>query len=518
MKEEENIPSLLLLIQGLNSSEKSYYKKMSKRHADRNTALHLKLFKLIDESKIYDDEQLCRTLKISKIHFSGLKMYLYKDILDSLIFEKRNQTLDTQLHFMQQQIGFLLQKKLLTLAQKICTKAIELVTQYEKFDLLISFYNQQAQIQEFKDYKQYKSSNDRIFFNLQTAIEFQHLLAQNRLLYNKIKAQTQYSWLRIGTEEISEIRKLKEILETIKPVTNMQPRISLFYYNTLALCEYMMHENEACTTSCLQVFSLWNKFPFLIDEDPLLFLNSFNTSCYNNFLSKDINGSQATLEGYSKLMDPHLKKDFYRKYFEIIQFNTELKIYHKAAKYEQVKLLVENKGKEILINTAELMSSPNRLSLMCSICISYFVLEKWNDAEELILTVKELNRHINREDVLYFSSVFYLLILYEKQEWYRLDYALEAAYHYLYTRKQFRPFERKLILFLKKFFATSAKEKTALLIKEFLEQLDKENALDKQLNFHYFNYYGWLESKLLGMKYTDYNRQKIAEIQNVTNL
>ncbi|HEY5392915.1 MAG TPA: hypothetical protein VIJ57_12405 [Hanamia sp.] len=511
MKVEENIPSLLLLIQGLNSTEKSYYKKMSKRHADRNTALHLKLFKLIDEKKIDDEEQLCKTLKISKIHFSGLKKYLYKDILDTMVFEKRNTTIDTELHFLQEQIQILSRKRLFSLAQKLCKSGIELAKEYEKYPSLILFYHLQAQVLEFKNYKEYQCNSGIIFDRIEMAINYQNTLSQNKFLFNKIRAQTQYSWLRIGTDEIAEISKLKTAVKKIKPELDFQSLTALYYFNSLSLCEYMMHENEACTASCLQVLNLWNKFPFLIDEHPLLFLSSFNTSCYNNFLSKDINGSQANLDSYSKLMNAHLKKDYYRKHFEILQFNTELKIYHKAAKYDQVKWLVENKGKEILFNTGELMSSPNRLSLMCSICISYFVLEKWNDAEELILTVKELNRHINREDILYFSSVFYLLILYEKQEWYRLEYAIEAAYHYLYTRKKFRPFERKLILFLKKLFATSSKDKSALLIKEFLEQLDKENAPDKHLNFHYFNYYGWLESKLLGMKYIDYNQQKLAK-------
>ena len=517
MKGEENIPSLLLLIQGLNSTEKSYYKKMSKRHADQNTALHLKLFKLIDEKKIDDEEVLCKTLKISKIHFSGLKKYLYKDILDTMVFEKRNTTIDTELHFLQEQIKILSQKRLFSLAQKLCKSGLELAQKYEKYPSLILFYHLQAIVLEFKDYKQFQLNNDVIFERIQIAINYQNVLSQNKFFYSKIKAQTQYSWLRIGTHEIAEIGKLKAAINEIKPELKFQPLTSLYYFNSLALCEYMMHENEACNTSCLRVFNLWNTFPFLIDEYPLLFLNSFNTSCYNNFLSKDINGSRANLDSYSKLMEAHLKKDFYRKHFEILQFNTELKIYHKAAKYDQVRLLVEKKGKEILFNTGELMSSPNRLSLMCSICISYFVLEKWNDAEELILTVKELNRHINREDILYFSSVFYLLILYEKQEWYRLEYAIEAAYHYLYTRKKFRPFERKLILFLKKLFATSSKDKSALLIKEFLEHLDKEDALDNQINFHYFNYYGWLESKLLAIKYIDYNQQKLSKTQERNN-
>ena len=51
-----------------------------------------------------------------------------------------------------------------------------------------------------------------------------------------------------------------------------------------------------------------------------------------------------------------------------------------------------------------------------------------------------------------------------------------------------------------------------LLIKQFLEQLDKENPADKQLYCHYFNYYGWLESKLMGIGYIDYNRQKATVI------
>jgi hypothetical protein len=505
---EENIPSLFLLVQRLNSSEKSYYKKMSKRHADHNTSLHLRLFKLVDENKIYDEEQLCRDLKISKIHFSGLKQYLYKDILDSLVFEKRNTTINTQLFFLQEQIRILKQKKLLALAEKLCKKAIALSEKYEKHEELIVIYNLYLEVLEYKDYKQYQSNSEEIFDKINAAILNRQLLNQNTLIYNRVKAQTQYSWLRIGSEEISEISDLKERLNSLKPKGNYHPLTSLYYYNSLALCEYMLHENYSCTNTCSALFQLWNQFPFLISENPLLFFNSLNTTCYNNFLCQPLFDQKQNLDAYSKLMEAHVKNDFYRKHFDIIEFNTQLKIYHKAAQYDQVKMLIDKSTKRILINTVELVASPNRLSLMCSICISYFVLEQWDDAEELLTAVKELNRTVNREDILYFSSVFYLLILYEKQEWYQLDYAIEAAYHYLYTRKKFRPFERKLILFLKKLFATPKNEMN-ILIKQFLEQLDKENALEKQLNFHYFNYYGWLESKLVGMRYMDYNRKQV---------
>ena len=89
--QDERSPSdIFLLIKGLTQSEKAYYKKMAKRHADQNTALHLQLFKLIERSELQDDCQLCESLKIeNKIHFSGIKSYLYKDVLDTLVFQKR---------------------------------------------------------------------------------------------------------------------------------------------------------------------------------------------------------------------------------------------------------------------------------------------------------------------------------------------------------------------------------------------------------------------------------------------
>ncbi|HSV09817.1 MAG TPA: hypothetical protein VLI68_03545, partial [Hanamia sp.] len=59
-KKEPFNSDVFMLVKGLSSSEKSYYKKMGKRHADQNGALHLKLFKLIDETANFDDNLLCQ--------------------------------------------------------------------------------------------------------------------------------------------------------------------------------------------------------------------------------------------------------------------------------------------------------------------------------------------------------------------------------------------------------------------------------------------------------------------------
>jgi hypothetical protein len=513
LEEEENSPDIFQLVRGLSSSEKSYYKKMSKRHANQNDALHLKLFKLIDEGDLWDENELCKRLEIeNRIHFSGLKTYLYKDILDTLVFQKRNKTIDTRLYFIQDQIRALHEKNLLSLAQKLCRKGIALATQYGKYHFLILLLHLENRVLEYKNYKQFKSTTDAVFSNLQAAIKFHQTFVDNRFLYEKVRRLTYRSWLPITEEELAEIIKTKTLLSKVKPPNTEQPLTSLFYLNTLALCEYMLHENNLCTYTCRKIYNLWNASPHLINEYPFLFLNSVNTTCYNDFLSKDIQNVQRNITAYRQMVKVYLKNETYRKHFEVINFNTELKVCLKTAQFDQVKNLIDHKSAVIFSYSSQILPPADRLSILSSVCIAYFVLQQWDDAERLLLLIKELNRNINREDILYFSLLFYLVILYEMAEWYRLDSALEAAYHLLYDRKKLRPFERELMLFLGHLATRRSKSNPNKLIKYFLKRLEKyKDDPDKNLYFLYFNYYGWLESKIMKLRYMDYISLKISE-------
>lgn len=510
-KEDGNTDDLFLLIKGLTSSEKSYIKKMSKRHAAQNESLHLKLFKLINENEIADENQLCTALQIeNKVHFSILKNYLHKDILDTLVFQRRNNSVDIELHFMEYQIRILHEKRLLQLAGKLCKKAIALARKYEKYHFLILLIQLENQVLEYKDYKQYKA--DTYFQNLRLAINSQHQLAENKFLYEKVRRLTYRTWLPITEEELSEINKIKLLLDTPELSNNEQPVVSLFYLNSLALCQYMLHEHTSCLETCRKIYNLWKTSPHLINEYSLLFLNSVNTSCYNHFLLQNIQNVRENLMAYRKMVEAYLKNGNCGKYFEVISFNTDLKIYLKTAQFDQLGELIKSKSAVVLSYSSNVLPPADHLSILCSVSIAYFVLEQWEDAERLMLIIKEQNRNINREDILYFSLVFYLIILYEQKEWYRLDIALEAAYHFLYSRGKLRPFERELMLFLGHLSSAGVKYNPSELIKRFLEDLEKyKDDQDKKLYFLYFNYYGWLESKVMNVRYMDYIQSKIRQ-------
>jgi hypothetical protein len=510
--QDERSPSdIFLLIKGLTQSEKAYYKKMAKRHADQNTALHMQLFKLIERSELQDDCQLCESLKLeNKIHFSGIKSYLYKDVLDTLVFQKRNNCVDTELYFMMEQINSLQEKNLVDLAQKVCKKAIALAEKFQKYHYRILLIHLQNRILEFKDYKQFNDTSRSIFSKLQQAVFLQKIYTENRFLYERARSLTYRTWLPITPEELVEIGKVKVLLEGLKPTDDKQPLILLFYLNTLALCRYMFHETNLCIATCVEMAEMWKAHPHLINEYPLLFLNSVNTTCYNNFLCKNITKARDDIDAYAQLVKKHLIRESYRKHFEIILFNTVLKIHLKSAEFCLLEQLLDENLATVVSRLLPVLSSPEQLSVKCSVCISFFVLEKLEEAEHLLSVIKEQNRSIRRDDILYFCLLFDLVILYEQGNWDQLDSNLKTAYHFLYARKKLRPFERDLMLFLGHLADAHSKVIAGRLISNYLKtrRQNGENP-DENLYLLYFNYYGWLESKLMKIRYMDYVKQQV---------
>ena len=76
--------------------------------------------------------------------------------------------------------------------------------------------------------------------------------------------------------------------------------------------------------------------------------------------------------------------------------------------------------------------------------------------------------------------------------------------------KKLRPFENELILFLKHLNGAVNSATANKLTRNFLTQLDKYmDSPDTKLYFLFFNYYGWLESKTMGIAYKDYLSQKM---------
>lgn len=117
------------LIHVLNTSEKGYFKKFAKRHADKEND-YLQLFNEIEKQPVYNE----RALKHIK-DLPGKKHRLYEQILNSLlVYSSGSGSINFTLDKTILQVKILAYRRLFSQALKLTRKSIELAEKNESYD------------------------------------------------------------------------------------------------------------------------------------------------------------------------------------------------------------------------------------------------------------------------------------------------------------------------------------------------------------------------------------------------
>lgn len=495
------------LIHGLQSHEKACYKKMAKRHANDNRALHILLFELMEQHAVKDEKLFASRLGLqSQAHYSGLKTYLWNDILSTIVYLKRNEPI-AQLQFIDLQFETLLDKNLVVSAGKLLEKAWKTAVKYELYTVQLKLVHQQYKILSYSDYKSFKSESEKLLqYQATTAARLQ-CEQQLQMIIRELIGCKQFNYLRLSDTQLARIT---EIRNELAHITTDPECALLFILHQFAcgLAEHLSYRFETCIQYTSAVLEGWKNNLHLIPANAALFLSCADYTFYNAFALKQTHRAVAVLQLYQDL-SVHLEgKNKVR--WELIAFNTQLKIFHKQAAYDQVGALVEESAGSILRKVKEVLPPVTALTLMSSICISYFVLDNFEQAEDLLLDVININHEVQREDILYFSAIFYLAILYEKKDDLQLSNAISATYYRLYNKKKLGAFEKDLMLFLRRLSNEQNNEGRRIAISEFLSRLDvyKTDPV-RELYFLYFNYYDWLRSKVQRVKYRQYRKMQV---------
>lgn len=495
------------LIQGLQRHEKACYKKMAKRHANDNRALHILLFELMEQHPVNDEKLFASKLALqSQAHYSGLKTYLWNDILSTIVYLRRNEPV-AQLQFIDLQFESLLDKNLVISAGKLLEKAWKTAVKYELYAIQVKLVHQQYKILSYSDYKSFKSESEKLLqYQAETVTRLQ-CEQQLQMIIRELIGFKQFNYLRLSPAQLDRTTELREALKAI--ITDPGcPLLFILHQFACGLTEHLAYQFEACSRFTAAVYESWRNNTHLIAGNAPLFLNCADYTFYNTFALKQTSQAAAVLQHYSALA-VHLEgKDKIR--WELIAFNTQLKIFHKHAAYEQVGSLISGQADDVLAKVKEVQPPVTALSLMSSICISHFVLDQFKQAEDLLLDVMHINHEVQREDILYFSAIFYLVILYEKKDYLQLSNAISGTYYRLYNKKKLGAFEKDLMLFLRHLSNEQNNEGRRIAIRNFLSRLDvyKTDPV-KELYFLYFNYYDWLRSKVLRLKYSQYRKMQL---------
>lgn len=495
----------------LSSKEKAEYKKHVLQKAANKESLLFKLFIALNEKNI-GDKKIAEKLGIKNAaQFSTLKKKLHTDITDVLVslYKKQNQV--ASIIKEQIKINILLDRKLYEDAYKLIVWQLKNAEEQQDLVAILDLQKKKYQYLELNEDKNHISSIVAQQEEIKKAFTQLYHFEQIQLLFYKATQLKNITNLRTAEKEIEEAIQLKEEILGIKDKTI--PAITQLYQNTaLAICSYLSGEYKECEIYCNRVLGLWKIHKHVTPHYSQLFKEGASVIFYLDFIDLQTEKVISHFRFFKDFL-PLVKNEKDKSQIQILFFNTEIKIFHKQTRYRELKEYLQLHGKSIQLLAGQFASPKENMVILASMAISYFVLEQYAKADELLYEIKKINRLAQKDDIFYFTLVFHLLIIFKREEWVHLYSMCEAGYQSLYSRKKIRPFEKELMLFLKNLQLIHSKENIQISLDKLLTRLEVyKNDPVKKLYFLYFNYYAWLQSLKMGIRYTDYLQQQNDKI------
>ena len=494
---------LLNLVNVLSPKEKSEFLRTEEGLASEN------LLNLLSNPSLAKAE-IAKKLDLSKKSYKNACEKVYGELSRFLLSFKGSLENDIEYKLRESQLmaELLKEKGLITESLQKIEASIETATHFELFNHSIPLRRQYLKI---ASYRPDPTEHDKVMSFMQQItkeINLQKEYDSLQLIYYQLMTLRYKMAIRITPEEQEEVRQLYDKLREFDPAQFEGSIISIYYYQSCLLTAFMLGWTENIAAWNTKVLTGWQQTNYLIPIHQELFIHSVNLQAYTHFLIKDVVAAKNYLDQYQALATDHLASTFHKNWFDIISFQTNVKLLHKTFQYEKVDGYFSKKW-TFINKLLTVLSEAEKLDILISASITFFVLQQWEKAEEIIHEVKSTNQKVKRVDTLYFTFVFHCLILYEQKEWARLDSLINSEYHFLYSNKALRAFEKDMLLFLKKLPVTMFKAKAEENTKAFLKRLDayRDNNL-LRLHFATFDFYSWIESKIEGVPYTTFVKKK----------
>ncbi|MBS1615793.1 MAG: hypothetical protein JST06_06695 [Bacteroidetes bacterium] len=511
--------SVYELIIRLDSTEKSIVRKYwSRQSGPEQRPLHVRLFEEICSGNISDDNTAKASLdNIGSAQLSNLKLQLQNEVLKALSLSSRNHSPVYNLHMGFMQLRALEERCQWQMARKLCKKLWDISEHCGQYNFSLELLFRRSKLIEQRTYQAYEAE----------AAEIHEQII--RYTYFRLSAQQ----IRYHTDKLSLLRTTDQFLNLPESRTltiearaafialnidaSETPNLRFRYLAGWAICTYLLQQYQDCTDATNEALSLLDAKPDLALLEPDSLIQLANISCYNGFAENNILWTERVLDQFTIWANEGPNTPRFRYRWEAIFFHNTLKIAHKKADYERVAALMDDDAQRVLDQMAIAVPPLESLAIGVSMAISLFVLERYDDAEQLLLVLKDRNRNLVRDDISYFILTFQLAILFELKDWRRLSSAIEAAYQAFYKRGKLRPFEKDIMSFLKSLLTNRTHKESIRTIEGFLPRLEQYRS-DQQWRSYllFFNYYDWLQSKLAGLSYREYKKQLLA-MQNAQN-
>lgn len=485
------------LIQSMTMSEKRYFKIYSSKHVIGLSNDYVLLFDALDAQVIYDEESLKGKEFVKNL--SAEKNYLYRLILKSLNAFHVNLNSKTQIYQWLESVEILFHKGMYDQALKIVKKAKKVAVENELFTQLLTIEEIETELLS-KDFN-YSEASKNISETEETI-----LVIENFNALQKITTDCYDQMLKFGTSRSEKESKLMaEFLNNqyIKdPNYPKSERAKMYVYGLKLTHAFFVNDLKTMLKYTEAMTALYHKCPYLIEYSTIGYVSSL----YNLATTYQKLGNRKkvveTLEELEETMDKYNVSTSMNIGSRIFFYSTNIRLdlYLQEDDYDLVKELLEEREGDFH-RFKSFIGKPQLYEYYFLIAKYYIVISDYKNA------LKYTNEIINdtsfkvREDLMAVVRLMNLLIHYELNREFTLEYLTKNTFNYFKKKDRLFKVEKELIKFMSK---QHQLEDEASLISD-LKQLKnkmKEFKKDKYeaTPFELFDFEYWAEARIANKK------------------
>ena len=408
------------LIQSLTKGEKRYYKLHASfvmKNSEENQ--YLRLFDILERSKVYNEDKVMKELKDVKEYFV-IKNTLYSSILKSLasLYSEKSSRMFTRSKL--NEIDILFRKGLYKQGHKLIEQTKKKAEQNEQFETLLQLINmEQKLLVSAMSFKSLKSYKERI----------KVLMDETKSVLNIIENIKEYDTL------------LLPIARLHFEGAQFQQKKDLIYLEELMKNDLLASEQKTLSLRArLNYYYIWGMYHKLIfQKDKALPFFEKRLKLFENvdvFMQEMFSDYLFTLQISAELAEESGKKDLAEKLLAQLnklyaaredfapEHQSNLMVYYFLAKLEYLKQ--NNRFEEIISLEAEIKEGIEKFAAQINIGLqqeliyyigyAYFATGKFSKAEKVLEDILTNKSTGVKSDIFNISNIIYLLCLYENNE------------------------------------------------------------------------------------------------------
>jgi hypothetical protein len=497
---------LYQLIHALTPAERALFKKTIAKKQVSGERAYRNLFQLAEKKKEINEPAIIKALgyEKKKATFSALKNYLYNEIMDVLI-RAGNKTSPAMQSLQQiQQLDILAEKGLPEQYMKWWRKVYKDAVKQEHFQLRFML---KEQLHGLKMNFIIKTNHTQLKIMIDEDEQFAeeyNQLQKIKNLYLHIQLYNKQSQIRLRPSETASIKTL-----LLHPVLAKLPANSSFhfryYFNmSTALLHYLTHDYQQAYKALDTLKPDLIRHKTILELNPHLGIEFINVFYLVSFLC-------LRYETFFQFLDHPVNQfrqsEHHTAYIAAFRANSRLRFYMTNGYYTEAGRHLAETEKSITRHLAW-MPLEVKQQLMGSVSVSYFILG--NYAEALYYNKECMKTfHDNpREDIQRYTYAIGILVAYEMNNTRLLLNECDNAYQFFYRKKIMTAFEETLISFFRKIIRVQGRKNRKEKFTELRTKLGiiRKDPIMAQV-FRYFNFYGWAESREMGITYMEYVQQ-----------